>query len=38
MQDDPTATLSKVEEGLEELNFTMESIPKSNYQLCVDIG
>jgi hypothetical protein len=38
MQESSTATLSKVEEGLAQLNFTMEGVTKATYQLCIDIG
>lgn len=38
MQESSKATLSKLEEGLAQQNFTMESVTKSTYQLCIDIG
>lgn len=38
MSYDPKATLSKVEEGLLELGFTMEGVTKAMYDLVIQIG
>ena len=38
LSETPSATLSKVEEGLGKLGFTMESVTKATYELCIKIG
>ena len=38
LAEDPKATLSKVEEGLERLNYTLEGVPKATHDLCIKIG